>query len=76
MPKVKHITPDPMRDLIRNRIADSGLKLEKIAELMAITRVTLNTWLNHRSIAEWRVSDLKRMCKVLGIDWTVARNLL
>lgn len=76
MPKVKHITADPLKDLLLKTIRDDGIKYEVLALKMAITRMTLHDWLFNRDTADWRVRDLKQLCQILGIPWAEVRELL
>ena len=58
--------------LLKQRIKDSGLKLQFIAEKMGISRYTLTMKINNDS--EFTTSEVESICNILGIDSLTERN--
>lgn len=52
--------------MLRERISESGLKLQFIAEKLGISRYALSMKLDNRS--EFKTSEVAILCEVLGIS--------
>ena len=59
-------------ELLRQRIRDSGYKLQFIAEKMGISRYTLSMKINNES--EFTVSEVGKICDILQIESLEERN--
>ena len=56
---------DKMTNTVRERISESGLKLQYIAEKLGISRYALSMKLDNRS--EFKTSEVATLCELLGI---------
>lgn len=60
--------------LLRQRIKDSGLKLQYIADYIGISRVSLTMKIENDS--EFRQTEIKKLCEVLRIETAEEKTLI
>lgn len=60
--------------LLRQRIKDSGLKLQYIADYIGISRVSLTMKIENAS--EFRQTEIKKLCEVLRIETAEEKTLI
>lgn len=65
------MTPDDLRDLLRNARNAAGLTQESLAVTIGVERLTVISWENGRSLE--RICSYFRACEALGLEWTVSR---
>lgn len=60
--------------LLRQRIKDSGLKLQYIADYIGISRVSLT--MKIENVSEFRQTEIKKLCEILRIETAEEKTLI
>lgn len=60
--------------LLRQRIKESGLKLQYIADYLGISRVTLTMKIENQS--DFRQNEIRKLCELLHIESAAKKSLI
>lgn len=60
--------------LLRQRIKESGLKLQYIADYLGISRVTLTMKIENQS--DFRQNEIRKLCELLHIENAAEKSLI
>lgn len=60
--------------LLRQRIKESGLKLQYIADYLGISRVTLTRKIENQS--DFRQNEIRKLCELLHIESAAEKSLI